>query len=163
LRPSPSFALLLLLSVACGSDDDEPAHSVDAPSDVAASEHVAEAIPRTLDRGEGCLVELVRDGSGRELAAGDEVVFAFDARVCGADAPFASTREALEPCTARLDPAGKPALIPGLVRGLIGLKVGTKARIEIPSELAYGKEGLPGAGVPADATLVFDVEVLGAR
>ena len=51
----------------------------------------------------------------------------------------------------------------GLARGLEGLKAGSKATITVPPALAYGKAGLPGAGIPANATLVFEVQVSGVR
>jgi FKBP-type peptidyl-prolyl cis-trans isomerase len=155
--------LALLLTLACGRSEDGHDLEAEGPREEVVSSVTAVAGPRTVDRGSGCLVDVIVEGKGRELAAGDEVIFAYEARVCGADAPFASTREWTQPCTAKLDTTGHPPLIAGLVRGLIGLTIGTKARIEVPAELAYGKEGLPSAGIPADAALVFDVEVLGIR
>ncbi len=166
------LAALLAVLAACSDDEigvDGDATSAEHASTEQASTNSALAHPptdgaaRKLDRGNGCFVDLFVEGSGRALAAGDEAIFAYEARVCGADAPFASTREWTQPCTAKLDTTGNPPLIAGLVRGLIGLTIGTKARIEVPPELAYGKEGLPSAGIPADAALVFDVEVLGIR
>ncbi len=165
-------ALLAVLS-ACSDDEinvDGDANSAERASSEPAStdsslvrSRADDPRPRKLDRGRGCYVDLLVEGPGRALAAGDEVIFTYEARVCGADAPFASTREWTEPCVAKLDTTGNPPLIAGLVRGLTGLTIGTKARIEVPPELAYGKEGLPSAGIPADAALVFEVEVLGIR
>jgi FKBP-type peptidyl-prolyl cis-trans isomerase FklB len=39
------------------------------------------------------------------------------------------------------------------------LKKGTKAKLFIPSGLAYGQQS-PSPAIPADAILVFDIEVL---
>jgi hypothetical protein len=76
---------------------------------------------------------------------------------------IASTKGLVQPFCAKLGRDGKPALVPGLVRGLEGLHVGSRARITVPAEQAYGNGGNPSAGIPADVPLVFEVHVLGVR
>ena len=41
------------------------------------------------------------------------------------------------------------------------MPVGAKYRFWIPSQLAYGSNGAPGGMIGPDATLTFDVELLG--
>ncbi len=125
-----------------------------------AAQAQAEAVPRTVDRGDGCLVEITQDGSGPVARIGDEVTLAYDAHVKDAELTVASTRGWDVPCRLRL---GESGALPGLTRGIEGLHVGSKAKIEVPPALAYGKDGAPAANVPADATLVFEVEILGVR
>jgi FKBP-type peptidyl-prolyl cis-trans isomerase len=55
---------------------------------------------------------------------------------------------------------GSHQVIKGWDEGVVGMKVGEKRQLTIPSELGYGAQGMP-PKIPGGATLVFDIEMIG--
>jgi FKBP-type peptidyl-prolyl cis-trans isomerase FkpA len=54
---------------------------------------------------------------------------------------------------------GAGEVIPGFEQGVLGLKVGGLRRVTIPPDLGYGAYG--SGSIPPNATLLFEVELLG--
>lgn len=72
---------------------------------------------------------------------------------------FDSSRDRNSPFNFQL---GVGQVIKGWDQGLEGMCIGERYILTIPSDLAYGDRGFPPV-IPAKATLIFDVELLGIK
>ena len=72
---------------------------------------------------------------------------------------FDSSRDRGRPFSFRL---GQGQVIRGWDEGFAGMKVGGVRKLRIPPELGYGSRGAAGV-IPANATLLFEVELVAVR
>ena len=104
---------------------------------------------------DGMKIEILKKGGGAEAKRGDTVTVHYTGMFT--DGRKFDSSIGREPFTFTLG-AGK--VISGWDKGIVGMKVGEKRKLTIPPELAYGSRGAGGV-IPPDATLVFEVELLG--
>jgi peptidylprolyl isomerase len=96
-------------------------------------------------------------GDGPTVKVGDEIKANYYGTVWGGEEPFDSSFERGEPATF---PLAEGSLIDGWVKGLDGVKVGSRVMLVIPPEQGYGDQG-SGDQIPGGSTLVFVIDVLG--
>ena len=101
-------------------------------------------------------------GSGDEAKAGRVVRVHYTGWLYDAGKPdkrgtkFDSSKDGGQPFDFTL---GAREVIPGWDEGVAGMKVGGKRILTIPPDMGYGARGAGGV-IPANATLVFEVELL---
>jgi FKBP-type peptidyl-prolyl cis-trans isomerase FkpA len=107
----------------------------------------------------------VKVGTGTEAVKGKTVSVHYTGWLYEASAPdhhgkkFDSSRDRNEPFGFSL---GAGQVIQGWDQGVEGMKVGGQRTLIIPAALGYGGRGAGGV-IPPNATLVFDVELLGVK
>ena len=109
----------------------------------------------------GLQYEDTQVGSGDEAKAGDHVSVHYTGWLQQPDGSagkkFDSSKDRNDPFNF---PLGAGHVIKGWDEGVQGMKVGGARRLVIPAALGYGARGAGGV-IPANATLIFDVELFG--
>jgi peptidylprolyl isomerase len=106
-------------------------------------------------------VQLIK-GTGPRVKKGQTIAVRYLGQAFDGDKPFDENfgdTGTGEPTTFAI---GTGAVIKGWDQGLDGVPVGSRVVLEIPPELGYGAEGSPDSGIPANATLVFMIDILAA-
>jgi FKBP-type peptidyl-prolyl cis-trans isomerase FkpA len=94
-------------------------------------------------------------GTGKEAKEGSKVKVHYTGTLTNGT-KFDSSRDKGTPFEFTI---GAGNVIKGWDKGVVGMKVGGKRKLEIPSSLAYGDEGRPPT-IPKKARLKFDIELL---
>jgi len=146
-----TLALVTVLAAAVGV-------SACKKSDDAASAAKGGAAPAQAE-GSGLMIEEVKAGDGALATKGKTVSVHYTGKLTNGT-KFDSSLDRGQPIEFVL---GAGMVIKGWDQGIDGMKVGGKRKLTIPPELAYGARGTPGGPIPPNATLVFDVELVGVK
>ncbi len=140
------FAVIAFCAVAC--KDNKASAEVDP-------EELLDRPVETVD---------IKEGTGEAMAEGYRCSITYSGKLAGGEIPFETN--------GTKDAEGKPTKapymvvigslrsIPGLEKGLIGMKKGGERTIKIPWQMGYGKAGSPDGNIPAKADLEFTVTLL---
>lgn len=104
-------------------------------------------------------------GDGQEAAAGNHVDVHYTGWLYDDNAPDHKGQKfdsSLDRGQLFSFPLGAGHVIKGWDEGVVGMKIGGKRTLIIPSEMGYGPRGAGGV-IPPNATLVFDVELHGVN
>ena len=162
-----AFGLILLLAACSGLETDtEPEvdeaavaatatpEPTSTPTEVVDTEAESTTEEDLIETASGLQYVILEEGTGEKPQAGDIVAVhytgtledgtQFDSSAGGNPIKF---------------PLGAGRVIPGWDEGIGLLTVGSKARLVVPPDLAYGSRGAGGV-IPPDATLIFEVELV---
>lgn len=104
----------------------------------------------------GLVIEDISVGSGDEAQTGQTVSVHYTGWLADGS-EFDSSKNRNEPFEF---PLGSRWVIAGWDEGVLGMRIGGVRKLTIPPQLGYGAAGAGGV-IPPNATLVFEVELLG--
>lgn len=154
----------VLISVLIWGDKTNKSLPTSTPSDTITSsqtfiEETASPSATQMENVTELQIEDEKVGTGSEAVAGKKVTVNYTGILTDGtifDSNIDPKFNHLQPFSFTL---GAGEVIPGWDQGVAGMKVGGKRKLTIPSSLAYGDNGVPGA-IPGGATLIFEVELL---
>ena len=136
------FAFLAVASLAAGQTDNSSPTKVEGKPKSTAS---------------GVQYWDLKVGTGATAATGKTVTVHYTGWLASNGKKFDSSVDRGQPFMFAI---GAGQVIKGWEEGVAGMKVGGKRQLRIPPELGYGARGAGGV-IPPNATLLFDVELLG--
>ena len=152
----PAGATLIFDILLLGNATPTPFGQTPAPTPPASPPAITGTAVTTAD---GLQYTIFQPGTGDTAAAtGDSVTVNYSGWLQATGALFDSSLKAGRPPFTFTLGAGK--VIKGWDEGVVGMKIGEKRRLTIPGSLGYGATA--NGPIPANSTLIFDVELLAA-
>ena len=124
------------------------------PSSAPSASASAEVVPEPPYSTEDLVV-----GKGREAKNGDLVSIHYVGTLLTTGKAFDSSRARGQAFELKL---GTGRVIKGWEQGIVGMRVGGKRKVVVPSSLGYGDPGAPPL-VPPKSTIVFEIELLAIK
>ena len=159
-------ALAVLALAGCQPRDKPADTATTAAAPAPAGEPAADAAPADTGTQNMPMQKIdLAPGNGAEIKSGQNALVHYTGWLYDAAAPenkgkkFDSSVDRNEPFEF---PVGAGMVIKGWDEGVVGMKVGGQRRLVIPPEKGYGASGAGGV-IPPNATLVFDVELVGIQ
>ncbi|MET1052046.1 MAG: FKBP-type peptidyl-prolyl cis-trans isomerase [Mycetocola sp.] len=140
--------------LAKANGDDRPIVESGFPSVVTAADGTPGLTIPKSDPPTELKVAVLKDGDGETVTTSDSMVVHYTGVLWKEQTVFDSSWEKGVPTVFTSE-----GIIPGLATALVGQQVGSQVLVVVPPELGYGDQG--SGAVPADATLVFVVDILG--
>ena len=168
-----SSLALALAATACGGDDDAGAKPAVQPTPIPGAANVA---PNTAPGGapvtnsahfdtskattnpSGLMYIDTVVGSGESPKMEQTVVVHYTGKTASDGKVFDSSVTRGQPATFPLR-----GVIKGFSEGIVTMKPGGKRTVLIPAAMAYGANPPPGSGIPANADLIFEIELISFR
>jgi FKBP-type peptidyl-prolyl cis-trans isomerase len=157
-RLNPLPALLALILCGCASTSTTTSSSgVSTSASAKVTTPAAPAPSRVVTTPSGLQIEDLVVGDGALAERGNEVLVHYTGTFTDGT-KFDSSLDRRKPIAFRI---GDGTMIAGWDEGVQGMRVGGKRKLIVPPSLAYGSNGRQ--GIPPDATLVFEIELLDLR
>ena len=145
------LSLVLLTAIAAGCGKDAPERDT-AGAEPAAASGMDAAAASSFEIVPGLTARILREGEGDAAEAGDNVEVHYTG--------WTTDGKMFDSSVKRGQPASFPlnGVIKGWTEALLMMPVGSKWKLFIPAELAYGERAQ--RNIPANSTLLFDIELV---